>query len=257
VAKKKFKSLITYLVFFLVTVLIACLIPAVRNIATDTLKFPLNIFTLLNREIRAIIFYHRNFVENEKLKKEAALLRQQLSMAEESARENRRLKSLIGFKQNTPLGLVAARVIARDPSNWSSVIIIDKGKDNGLRPSLAVITEKGLVGKVTEVGKTTSKIMLITDPNLGVSALLARSREEGLVSGTLENLLIMRYLPKDVDMKVSDIVISSGLSQIFPKGIIIGKVIEVGTEFSGLSRFAIIKPAVNLSTLEEVLVIIQ
>ena len=98
--------------------------------------------------------------------------------------------------------------------------------------------------------------MLITDPNFGVSAVLQRSRQEGLVSGTLGNLLIMRYLSADTDIKVSDAVVTSGLSQIFPKGIIIGRVKEIGTAFSGLSRFAMIRPEVDSSTLEEVLVVV-
>lgn len=256
-AKYKFKRLITYLIFSLITILFASLIPLFRNSSTDAFKFPLNIFTWFSREMRAIIFYHRNFIENERLKKEISSLRQRINTAEELSLENKRLRALLSFKQNSLFTLVAARVIARDPSNWSSVIIIDKGKRDGIKPSLAVITKQGLVGKVIEVGNVTSKIMLITDPNLGVSALLQRSRQEGLVSGTLENLLIMRYLSADIDIKVSDVVITSGLSQIYPKGIIIGRVIEIGREYSGLQHFAMIKPEVNFSALEEVLVVVK
>lgn len=255
--KIKFKKLITYLIFFFIVILLARLIPIFRNSLTDYFKYPLNIFIWANREIRAIVFYHRFFLENERLKKEIDSLKQKINAVEEVYLENRRLKNLLSFKQNSSYSLVASRVIARDPSNWSSVIVIDKGKRHGIKSSAAVITERGLVGKVIEVGDTTSKIMLITDPNLGVSALLQRSRGEGLVSGTLQNLLIMRYLSPDIDIKVSDIVITSGLSQIYPKGIIIGKVIEIGTEFSGLSRYAVIKPEVKFSSLEEVLVVIN
>ena len=211
----------------------------------------------VNREIRAVIFYHHFFLENERLKKEIASLRQKINKAEELSIENRRLKALLSFKQNSPYALVASKVIARDPSNWSSVIIIDKGKKDGVMPSFAVITQQGLVGKVIEAGDYSSKIMLITDPNLGISALLQRSREEGLVSGTLQNLLIMRYLSADIDIKVSDIVVTSGLSQIYPKGIMIGRVTEIGMEFSGLSRFAMIKPEVDFFSLEEVFVVIK
>lgn len=256
-AKKKFKKLITYLTFFLLTILLASLIPLFRSSSANTFKYPLNIFTWINREIRAFIFFHRNFTENERLKKEISSLRQKIFIAEELSLENKRLKALLSFKQSSPYVVVASKVIGRDPSNWSSTIIIDKGKRDGIRPSLPVITERGLVGKVIEVGNSTSKIMLITDPNFGVSAVLQRSRQEGLVSGTLGNLLIMRYLSADTDIKVSDAVVTSGLSQIFPKGIIIGRVKEIGTAFSGLSRFAMIRSEVDSSTLEEVLVIVK
>lgn len=98
--------------------------------------------------------------------------------------------------------------------------------------------------------------MLINDPDFGVSAVVQRSRQEGLVSGTLGNNLIMRYLPKDADIKVSDIIVTSGLTGKYIKGLLIGRVVEIGDEFSGLSRYCLIKPAVSLSNIEEVLIII-
>jgi rod shape-determining protein MreC len=112
------------------------------------------------------------------------------------------------------------------------------------------------VGRVTETTPSFSKITLINDPDFSVSALIQRSRQEGLVSGTLGTYLIMKYLPKDADVKVDDLILTSGLSSSFPKGLSIGKVIEIGEEFSGLSHYALIKPVVNLSAIEEVFVII-
>ncbi len=87
--------------------------------------------------------------------------------------------------------------------------------------------------------------------------MLQRSRQEGLISGTLGNYLIMRYLPEDVDAKPGDIIITSGLNVMYPKGLLIGTVSEINKEFSGLSRYAIVKPAVKLSGIEEVLIITQ
>jgi rod shape-determining protein MreC len=115
----------------------------------------------------------------------------------------------------------------------------------------------GLVGRVNEVTALTSKVTLINDPNISVSAMLQRSRQEGLVSGTLGNYLIMRYLPEDVDAKVGDIVVTSGLNELYPKGVLIGTVAEINKEFSGLSRYAIVRPAVTLSGVEELLIIVQ
>jgi rod shape-determining protein MreC len=92
---------------------------------------------------------------------------------------------------------------------------------------------------------------------MAVSAIVQRSRQEGLISGTLGSSLIMRYLPKDCDIKVSDAIITSGLTENYPKGLLIGRVTDIGEEFSGLSRYAIVRPAVNLATIEEVLVIVR
>lgn len=256
-AKNKFKKLTPYLAFIVIAILLSLLIPSLRNNSTDIFQYPFSILSWINREISAIIFYHRNFRENIKLKNEISALRQKINAAEEALLENQRLKSLLSFRLNSPLSLLTAKVIARDPDNWSSVVIIDKGRRDGIRPSMAVIAGGGLVGKVVEAGSSTSKIMLLSDPNLSVSAMLQRSREEGLVSGTLGKLLIMRYLSADIDIKVSDVVVTSGLSQIYPKGIIIGRVAEVGTQFLGTSHFAMVKPEINLSSLEEVMVITE
>lgn len=121
---------------------------------------------------------------------------------------------------------------------------------------MAAVTFLGLVGRISEAQEFTSKVMLITDPNIGISAIDQRSRQEGLVSGTLGSNLIMRYLPEEPDIKINDTVITSGLNSAYPKGSFIGTVVAIGKEFSGLSSYAIIKPAVNLSDIEEVLIII-
>ena len=97
---------------------------------------------------------------------------------------------------------------------------------------------------------------MINDPSLGVSSIVQRSRQEGLVSGTLGANLIMRYLPEDADIIVNDLIVTSQLSQIYPKGLLVGKVVNIGRELSGLNRYAIVKPAVDCSAIEEVLVII-
>lgn len=195
-------------------------------------------------------------VQNEKLKKEIDLLKQKLSATSEIYLENKRLTNLLSFKQKASFQVIAAKVIGRSPENWSSTIIINRGKNNGIKRGMAVISYLGLVGRVIETTKSTSKIMLINDPNLGVSCIVQRSRQEGLVSGTLGHSLIMKYLPREADIKISDVVITSGLTSVYPKGLLVGSVVEVNDEFSGLTRYAIIKPAVNLSSIEEVLVIV-
>ena len=215
------------------------------------------IFSTIKQEVNGLIFFHGNLVQNQKLKAKTDFLRKQLSDREELFRENYRLRLLLNLKESSSYKVIAARVIGRDPSNWSSTIIINKGSSSGIKIGMASITFYGLVGRVVETSSATSKIMLINDPNLSVSAVVQRSRQEGLVCGSLGGTLLMKYLPKDSDIKISDTVITSGLTQVYPKGLPVGTVVNIGEEFSSLASYAIIKPAVDLSALEEVLVVVQ
>ena len=241
--------------FAILLFFVASFIPPVRASIFAVVRNPLCIFTALGREITGVIFYHRNLVLNERLRARADYFINQLNSMHELTRENTRLNELLALKKKAAYRVVAAHVIGRDPDNWSSAIIIDKGSGQGIRRNLAVVTYLGLVGKVVEVSTDSSRVMLISDPAVGVSAIVQRSRQEGLVSGTLGSSLLMRYLPENADIRVSDIVVTSGLAEYYPKGLLIGIVATVSDEFSGLSRYAIIKPAVNLSTIEEVLVV--
>ena len=235
--------------------LFSSFIPAVRPLTLNILKSPLSLLRVINRQIRGIIFYHRNLVENEQLRNQLDLLRQKLNLLAQISLENKRLNNLLSLKQKSPYKVIAARIIAWSPDSWSSVVVIDKGSSAGIRQGLVAITYLGLVGRVVETSILTSKVMLINDSNLSISAIVQRSRQEGLICGTLGSSLIMRYLPKEADIKVTDVIITSGLTDNFPKGLLIGTVTDVGEEFSGLSRYAIVKPAVNLSNVEEVLII--
>lgn len=252
----KKKNLITLVVSFFLLVLLLSSIPVLRTPFLSTFKFPLNILTFFRREAGAIIFYRRNFTQNKILNRQVDFLRSKLNSQNELILENSRLKQLLSFKQKSPLRLTAARVIGRSADSWSASLIIDKGRFNGIRQGMAAVTFLGLVGRISEAQEFTSKVMLITDPNIGISAIDQRSRQEGLVSGTLGSNLIMRYLPEEPDIKINDTVITSGLNSAYPKGSFIGTVVAIGKEFSGLSSYAIIKPAVNLSDIEEVLIII-
>lgn len=255
--KFKKKSLIYPCVVVCLLIFLSSLIPVLRIPLLDIFKHPLKLLTLIRREMEGIIFFHRNLVQNERLKSQIDLLRQKVNAADEIRLENSRLRQLLSFKQKSPYKVITAQVIARSPDNWSSVIIIDKGNYNGIKRGMVVITYLGLVGRIVETTEFTSKVMLINDINLGVSGVAQRSRQEGLVSGTLGGYLMMRYLPKDSDIRAYDVIITSGLTSIYPKGLLIGTVVDIGEEFSGLTRYAIIKPAVNLSNLEEVLIIVQ
>lgn len=254
--KFKNKNLIYVAVLVCFLILLSVIIPRLRPPIVSTLKYPLDLLTLIRREIRGIIFYRRHLIQNERLKKETDLLKHKLNTTNETYLENIRLKKLLSFKQKSQPKVIAARVIGRSVDSWSSVIIIDNGGYDGIKRGMTVISYLGLVGCVVETNQATSKAMLINDPRFSVSAIVQRSRQEGLVSGTLGNSLIMKYLTQEADIEISDVIVTSGLTDTYPKGLIIGTVVDTGEEFSGLSRYAIIKPAVDLSNIEEVLVII-
>ncbi|MBN2830805.1 MAG: rod shape-determining protein MreC [Candidatus Omnitrophica bacterium] len=241
---------------FLLFVLLLVSVSIFKKPVTVSLKHPLSLTGFLRREIGGIIFYHRNLIENIRIKKEVDFLKNKINSLNEYYLENLRLKENLAFKNKSALKLIPARVISRSADNWSLSFTIDKGSYNGVARGMGVINYLGLVGRIVETASSTSKIMLLNDPNLGVSGIVQRSRQEGLISGTLGSNLIMKYLPEEVDIKIGDTIISSGLDNLYPKGILIGKVIEIGKELSGLSRYALIRPAVNFSNIEEVLVVV-
>lgn len=249
------KRLITSLFVVFLVILAAILIPFLRSYLIDSLPWSLEFFSNISREIRGIVFYHQNLIQNKRLKEETGLIRRQIHEAKELYFENIRLRELLDFKEKSVYPLTAASVIGYDPSNLSSIIIIDKGKQQGINRDCAVITNDGLVGRIIEAGSQTSKVLLINDISSGVAVLIQRSRQTGLVSGTLSRGLILHYLPADADIQISDLLITSGLSDLYPKGITIGKLkrIQEGKIPGEIS--AIVEPSVDLTRLEEVLVV--
>lgn len=257
----RYKKIIPYLavlgiaaIFLLVK--FAFLSPVKTNLV-DASRLPLQIINFPFQEAKKILTYHFTYQQNLILKSENAVLKNKLVEMEELRQENERLKKLFNFKRDSVSSLMVAKVIGRDPTNWSSSVIVDKGKNQGIQTNWCVVTEAGLVGKVAEVGVATAKIMLINDPNSSVASLIQRSREQGITSGTITGQCRLHFLPANSDVQVSDIIITSGLGGIYPKGLVVGKVIEVENDGGGLSKSCRVKPAVNLSSLEEVLIIIR
>lgn len=255
--KIKQRNLIALVCAVLLLLAVSFVTPCLRTPLFNSLKGPLVFFTWVKNELGALVFFHRNYRDNQRLSKEVGLLRQKLNNLEETQSENARLNSLLSLKQKSGYKVTAARVIGRSADSWSSVVIIDKGSHSGFKSGMPAISYFGLVGRIIEVYPYASKILLVNDPGFAVSALLQQSRQEGLVSGALGTNLIMRYLPENIDVHKNDIVVTSGLNGAYPKGLPIGTVVAVGTEFSGLSRFALIRPAQNLSALEEVLIVVE
>ena len=255
--RPKRKTIIFYAVSVLIILLAAFSLPLIRSPFLSLFRNPLIIVKLIGREVNGLIFYHRNYIQKDRLNKEVEFLRSKLNMLDELYQENMRLNNLLSLKKDSSYRMIASRVIGRSSTNWSSVLIIDKGKLSGIRRGMPVITYLGLAGRIIECNRSTSKVMLLNDPAFSVSALIQRSRQEGLVCGTLGRQLVMKYLAEEADIMIGDKIISSGLTGAYPKGFLIGTVVGINRGFSGLSKVAIIEPAVNPYGIEEVLIIVS
>jgi len=249
------KRLIAFL--FISIFLLSIFIPHFRKYLIDLNYYSFKIVDFVFQEIKALIFFHYNYIENKILFQKLGALKQEMAEQKELLIENQRLKDMLSFKQDFPYRLVSARIIFRDPDNWSSFVLIDRGEKEKLKENLAVVSSMGLVGKIREVNNFCAKVILLTDPQFCVSAIIQRSRQQGLVCGTLENYLVMRYLDENIDVKIDDIVITAGLTELFPKGIVIGKVIKINKDPLLGGYYLKIKPAVDFSKLEEVMIILK
>jgi len=193
------------------------------------------------------------YQENDKLRKETDLLEKEVIMLREKEQENTRLRSLLDFKTKTPSRAIACQIIARDVTHLSNWAVLDKGSRHGIKEQMPVVNEQGLVGKVVEVGAQTARIILLTDVESKVSGIVQNSRDTGLVTGDGSPFLRMKFIDLDSDIKIGNVVLSSGLGGVYPKGIPIGKVESVGREKNGLQLYSRIKPIVSFSKIEEVL----
>jgi rod shape-determining protein MreC len=170
---------------------------------------------------------------------------------------NDRLRNLIDFQKNISERVVAAEVIGKDPSAWFKTVIIDKGKTDGLIRGLPVVIAQGIVGQVVEVSAHYSKVMLIVDSNSAVDSLVQRTRARGVIKGESTDQCRLDYVLRKNDVRIGDIVVSSGLDGVYPKGLRIGLVSQVTAHDADIFHELIITPFVDFEKLEEVLVILE
>lgn len=193
--------------------------------------------------------------DNERLKKERDELRQQLVLLRELKKENLRLRKMVGFQEKTPFNTLPAHVIGKSPTDWQATIVLDKGLSDGVTKNMPVVTSEGLVGQVIEVSTQAAQVQLIIDQKSGVGARIQETEEFGIVEGQINGELKLNYVPKSARVKKGDRAATSGLGGIFPKGILIGTVIGVRDRLYELHKDVRVRPAVDFSRLEEVLVI--
>jgi len=193
--------------------------------------------------------------ENRALKRQIQTLLAHEETHRELYLENTRLRALIQFRAQAPWKLTPCEVIGREHDLWSRSILLDKGSADGIAVGQAVMTPVGLAGRITQVSPGTSRAMLVTDPSFRVAATVTRLRMTGLAVGHSPGECRLTYLPPDAEVQSGDIVVTAGGVSFCPGGIPIGSITGSDESQADLYRSARFKPAVELSALEEVLVI--
>jgi len=192
--------------------------------------------------------------ENKKLNMIIGQLQYKLEEYEQLKNENQRLRQLIGFSQHERKIVTFAYVITSLPNRWSGVIIIDKGKLDGIKKDMPVRTIKGLVGKIIHVEKSYSKVLLITDVNFSVAVKIKNTSINGVVSGTGDRMCILKYVLTDEKIQKGQLLVTSGIDGIFPEGIPVGYINKIYNTDEIFYKI-IVKPIINIYNLKEVIVI--
>jgi rod shape-determining protein MreC len=195
--------------------------------------------------------------ENLALRGEAAGLKERLNALREVVQENKRLKELLAFKETSGYHAITARVIGTDPTSLFRTITIGAGSSDGVRKGMAVVTSEGVVGRVINSSSGTSRVLLATDRNSDIDAVIQRSRDRGIAEGAGPDTLHLKYMPRSADVVEGDMVVTSGIGGIFPKGLVIGSVSRLDKTSGGIFLYAEVRPSLNFSKLEEVLVITE
>jgi rod shape-determining protein MreC len=231
----------------------------------------LTVLSPLQRAVGAIVggvdeawrgwgFHRETYVENRRLAERVRQLETELQARSVRAEEGERLRELLGLRRVVPMDTVAAEVVGRDGVPWFRTLTIDKGEADGVALDAPVMSPTGVVGRVFATGPRAARVQVLLDRDSGAGVLVERSRVSGVVSGQVsgpaagENDLVLKYVPDRSDVVVGDVVVTSGLDGIYPKGLVVGRVHFVGAT-SGLFRDIRVEPSARFDRLEEVLVV--
>ena len=195
--------------------------------------------------------------DNELLRAKVRSLAAKAVSYDELVKENSGLRKMLQFGSSNPYkrSMITGQVVGRSGSQWFNSIIVDKGASDGVKSGLAVISIEGLVGKTAEVAKHSSKVILISDPDSSVSAYLSSSGTMGVATGTYSDVLELKYVVTSASVEASDKIITSGVSDIFPKGIPVGTVIKADKQDFALFQHILVRTAADLSKLDKVFIL--
>lgn len=221
---------------------------------------PLLAFSFLLRQARSCWEDYISLVrvqqENRHLQQSLARLSEQNVQIAELLQENARLRDLLLLKKRSEAELIAAEIIGRDAVGWFKTVLINKGQNDGMEKNQAVITHQGVVGRCVEVAARTSRVLLITDINSSVDALVQRTRSRGIIQGKGSSLCELTFISSADDVQPGDLVVTTGLCGVFPKGLAIGTVTRVEAAAPGLFHYVEVQPSINLNKLEEVSILL-
>ena len=194
-------------------------------------------------------------MENTLLKNDIEKLREDNNQLKEALLLNNRLKEMLAFKQEAAPTAGAASVIGIESSGWIKTITINKGVSDGIGRDMVIVTPLGIAGRIIDAQSTTSKAILVTDPRCTIDVIVQRSRVKGITGGNGADRLVLKYVRHEDDVQVGDILISSGLGGIFPKGMPVGEVVRVEKGEDNFFMDVEVKPSADLKRLEDVLII--
>ncbi|HXA96600.1 MAG TPA: rod shape-determining protein MreC [Candidatus Dormibacteraeota bacterium] len=219
--------------------------------------------SLLVRINRGAVGFWANYLdwksvrrENTVLRGENERLRVQAMQVGETHEENARLRRLLTLRDRLPLATVAGEVIGREAGGWVRSLTVNRGRGDGIGQQTPVIVPDGLVGRVVQVHRGAAVIQLLNDPASTVGAVAQRTRTAGLVEGDAGGTLRFKFMARDgASVAPGDLVVTSGLGTLFPKGLPVGRVLRIEDKGSALFHFAVLTPAVDFSRVEEVLLV--
>ena len=229
----------------------------VLTVFSPPLRITSLFFVKTNMLFKKYVFLINLEEENTLLKEKIKKLNLESQLLNTRETENKRLRKLLSFKKKYSYKIIPSEIIARDPSSWFKTIMIDKGSNSGIIPGSGVVTPNGVVGRVISVSESSSKILLIIDANSSFDALVKRTRARGVVEGSIENLCKLNYVLKTEDIRIGDTIVSSGLHKQIPEGVTFGKVLNITKDKKGFFQDVEIKPSVDFSKLNEVLIAIE
>ena len=262
----------TGIIGIVITIIILVLLVFLSNLKLESFSYVEKAFSSIVMPIQTGYTYLKNKVtgnssfftnmdnlktENEELKTKNSELEQSLRELEIIKAENETLKEYLGLKQKyTDYKAVPAYIISKDINNYSSIFVINVGKNDGIDLDMTVIADEGLVGYVISVTENTAKVQTILDSSSAITARMTTTEDSIICRGSLEdNALRATYIPTSAIISEGDLVETSGMGGIYPKGITIGKIKDVEETQNILDRYAWVEPAVNFNKVETVLVI--
>ncbi|MCE5197477.1 MAG: rod shape-determining protein MreC [Armatimonadota bacterium] len=214
------------------------------------------VFSVGNVTLR--VFRPRSAIlrENARLRREVRRLTRENARLHEVAAEEVRLRTALNLAKSWTLDMIPAEVISRNESSWFDTATINRGRQAGVVKGSAVINYSGiLVGQVVDANPFTAQIVALTDSNSSVGATIQRSRSSGVLQGQGSDYLVLAYLPKDADVKAKDLVVSSGMGHVVPKGLLIGRVVRVVRNSIAGTTSALVRPSTGFDSVEQVFAI--